>query len=70
MEIHTASIGKIIIILNLLITTFVANPRVMVQFHTDRMRIDGENYEYHEQTKQMSQRETKYVDLSAYSHCR
>ena len=33
----------------------MANPRVMVKFQTDRMRIDGENYEYHEQTKQTSQ---------------
>ena len=54
-------------ILNLLIATFVANPRVMVKFKTDRMRIDGENYAYREQTKQTSQRETKNVDLTANS---
>ena len=43
---------KKIIRLNLLIV--VVNPRVMAKLQTDRMRIDGENYEYHEQTKQMS----------------
>jgi hypothetical protein len=26
----------------------------MAKFQTNRMRIDEENYEYHEQTKQMS----------------
>ena len=57
---------KKIIIPNLLqITTFVANPRVMVKFQTDRMRIDGEKYAYNEQTKQTSQCETKKVDLAA-----
>ena len=41
------------------------NPRVMVKSQTDRMRIDGENYAYNEQTKQTSQCETKKVDLTA-----
>ena len=46
----------------------MANPRVMVKFQTDRMRIDRENFEYYnEQTKQTSQRETKNVDLTANS---
>ena len=40
----------------------------MIKYQTDRMKINGENYEYHEQTKQTSQRETKKnIDLTASS---
>ena len=38
-------------------------PHIVVKFQTDPMRIERENYEYHEQTKLTAQRETKNVDL-------
>ena len=49
---------------NLLVTTFVANLRVMAKFQTDRTTIDEKMLNV---TNKPNRRETKNVDLAANS---
>jgi len=49
---------------NLLVTTFVANLRVMAKFQTDRTTIDEKIMNV---TSKPNRRETKNVDLAANS---